>query len=106
MGYKLKTTKNDLYNKGFHYNKNMSDETSDFYSMRFSVSKYNKITTLECELAVDLQSGDVIINVFNYGTNDIYIPYYNREFGKYKIIDTINKTIEAQLKKLGAKETK
>ena len=27
MEYKLKTTKDDLYSKGFHYNKLMSDET-------------------------------------------------------------------------------
>lgn len=106
MGYKLKTTKDDLYNKGFHYNKLMSDESSDCYSLRFPVHKYKKTTVLECEVTVELQTGNVIINVFNAGTNDIYVPYYNREYGKYEILDTINATIKKQLKKFGVKEKK
>ena len=103
MQYKLKTTKDDLYSKGFHYNKLMSDET-DFYSMRFPVHKYKKTTTLECELAVELQTGNITINIFNYGTNEIYTPFYNLEYGRYAILDSINKAIEDQLKKIGAKE--
>ena len=103
MQYKLKTTKDDLYSKGFHYNKLMSEET-DIYSMRFSVHKYRKITILECELSVELQTGDITINVFYYGTNEIYTPFYNHEYGIYSILDSINKAVEDQLKKIGAKE--
>ena len=103
MGYKLKTTKDDLYNKGFHYNKLMSDDT-DFYSMRFPVHKYNKHVTLEGEILVELQTGDVIINVYNFGTNDRYTPFYNLDYGKYEILESINKVIEEHLKKIGAKK--
>ena len=105
MRYKLKTTKDDLYSKGFHYNKLMSDET-DIYSLRFPVHRYKKYTTLECELIVELQTGEISINVFNYGTNERYAPFYHLEYGKYEILEVINKNIEEQLKKIGAKEVK
>lgn len=103
MEYKLKTTKDDLYSKGFHYNKLMSDDT-DFYSVRFPVHKYKKIPTLECELAVELQTGKIIINVYNYGTNERYIHFYNNEYGICEVLTSINKVIEEYLKKIGAKE--
>lgn len=103
MAYKLKTTKDELYHKGFYYNKLMSDEELDCYSVRFPVLKYNKQTTVECELTVELQTGNVIINVYNYRSNDIYVPYYNNEYGTYETLDTIQKAIDNHLKKLGAK---
>lgn len=103
MQYKLKTTKGDLYSKGFRYNKLMSDET-DFYSIRFPVHKYKRYTTLECEIMVELQTGDITINVFDCGTKEIYTPFYNQEYGKHEILNLINKVIEERLKKIGAKE--
>ena len=106
MGYVLKTTKDDLYNKGFHYNKMMSDDVTDCYSLRFPVHRYKKSTVLECEITVELQTGNVITNVFNYGTNDVYAPYYYIEYGSYPIIDSVNAAIKAQYKKLGVKERK
>lgn len=106
MAYKLKASKDELYRKGFHYNKLMSDETSEFYSLRFPVLKYKKTPTLECELTVELQTGQMLINVFNYGTNDVYAPYYSSEYGKYETINKIDEVIKTQLKKLGAKEKK
>ena len=104
MTYKLKTTKNDLYNKGFRYNKALSDDVSEYYTFRFPVHKYKKIPTLDCELTIELQTGKIITNVFCCGTNDIYAPYYSHEYGKYPILETINQVIETQLKKFGAKE--
>lgn len=106
MGYVLKTTKDDLYSKGFRYNKLMSDDVTDCYSLRFPVHRYKKSTTLECELLVEFQTGCVITNVFNYGTNDIYAPYYHNEYGNYPILDSINAAIKTQYKKLGVKEKK
>lgn len=104
MGYKLKTTKDALYKKGFYYNKFMSSEDSDVYSTKFPVYKYKKSTVLECEVSVELQTGDVVINVFNYGTRDIYAPFYNAEYGKCEILYDINNAIELQLKKFGVKK--
>ena len=104
MGYKLKTTKEDLYNKGFRYNSLMSDMETDCYSIRFPVLKYKKHTTLECELTVELQTGNVIINVFNYKTRDQYVPYYYVECGRYDTLEVIQKEINRYIKKLGIKE--
>ena len=106
MGHVLYLTKNELYNKGFRYNKLMSDDIIDCYSIRFPVYKYKRMTVLECELVVELQTCRVITNVYNYGTNDVYLPYYNREYGNYPILDSINAAIRAQYKKLGVKEKK
>jgi len=105
MEYKLKTTKEDLIKKGFHYNKSMSDDM-EVYSLRFPVHKYKKHITLEAELAIVLQTGEVIINVFNYGTNERYFHYYNQEYGKCELLDSINKEISNKLNKIGAKEVK
>ena len=85
MEYKLKTTKDDLYRKGF---------------------SYNKITTIECELTVELQTGNVTIRVFNYGTSDLYTPYYHHEYGRYKTVDDIEKAIDSYAKKIGMKKVK
>ena len=104
MGYKLKTTKEDLYNKGFRYNSIASDMETDCYSIRFPVLKYNKNTTLECELTVELQTGNVIINVFNYRTRDQYTPYYYVEYGIYDTLKQIQKEINKYINKLGIKE--
>ena len=99
--YKLKTTKDELYKKGVVYNKLMSEDGLDCYSIRFWVLKHNKIPTVDCELTVELQTGNVMINVFQHGTNDIYAPYYNNEYGVYKTLDIINGTIQKYLDRLG-----
>lgn len=104
MGYKLKTTKEDLYNKGFRYNSLMSDMDTDCYSIRFPVLKYKKQITLECELTVELQTGKVIINVFNYRTRDQYAPYYYVEYGRYYTLEAIQNEINKYIKKLGIKK--
>lgn len=101
--YKLKTTKDELYKKGFSYNKFMSDNEIDCYSVRFWVLKHNKVPTVDCELTVELQTGNVLINVYNHDTNDIYVPYYNSEYGKYKTLDMINESIQGYIKRLGIK---
>lgn len=98
--YTLKTTKDELYKRGFSYNKLMSDDNFDCYSIRFGALRYNKIPTVDCELTVELQSGKVFINVYNHGTNDIYIPYYNNEHGKYRTLDTIEESINNCIKRL------
>ena len=106
MGYKLLTTKEDLYNKGFRYNSVMSDTEIECYSIRFPVLKYNKHTTLECELTVELQTGNVIIDVFNYRSRDQYTPYYHVECGRYETLDIIQNEINNYIKKLKIKNEK
>jgi hypothetical protein len=105
MGYTLKASKDDLYKKGFHYSRAISDKDSEYYSLRFPVHKYKQQTTLECEITVELQTGNVSIDVFNVGTRDIYVPYYNDQFvGDNLVLTSIQKTIDKQMKKLGIKK--
>lgn len=106
MAFKLKATKQELYDKGFRFNKFMSTDEVSYYSIRFPVLKYNKATTVEGEITTELETGNVHINVYNFGTNDIYVPYYNSEYGKYDTLDIINSAIQKQLGKLGIRDTK
>ena len=106
MEYIISTTKDKLRNIGFHYNKEMSEEGSDIYSMRFPVARYKKLTTLEGEISIELQTGRVITNVYNCGINDIYSPYYYREYGKNILIKSIEHKISFQLKKIGVVKVK
>ena len=104
--YKLKTTKEDLYNKGFRYNKNFSDDV-DYYTLKFPVYKYKNTPVIDCELTVEPESGDVIINVFKSGTKNTYAPYFNNHFGgDNKVLDTVNRNIASKLRSLGAKVKK
>lgn len=105
--YKLKTTKEDLYNKGFRYNKTFSEDGLDYYSLRFPVYKHNDAPVIDCELVIALETGEVNINVFNSNTRTIYAPYYNNYYGgENKVLDTVNKNIESMLRKLGVKVRK
>lgn len=105
--YKLKTTKEDLCNKGFRYNKTFSEDGFDYYSLRLPVYKYNNSPVIECELIVALESGEVNINVFNSNSRSAYAPYYNNYYGgENKVLDTVNKNIESMLRKLGVKVRK
>lgn len=100
---KSDVTKTWLIQNGFRYNKNLSTEESNVYTYRFPVYKYEKITTvLECELTLFIEDGTIAINVYDYGTNDKYAPFYYCEYGNYdKMLKIINEKISRELKKLG-----
>lgn len=98
---KSNVTKAWLLHNGFRYNRMYSTDESDVYLYRFPVYKYEKFTTLECELVIYLEDGNVVINVFDYGTNNKYAPYYYLEYGNYtKMLDVINNKIDKELKRL------
>lgn len=97
----FKTTKQDLYNKGFHYNSLLSDDHEDWFTLKFPVLFYKNKPTVECEIAVEPESGICVINVFNANTREIYVPYYNHDFGRYITIKIIEKKISNKLKALG-----
>lgn len=91
-----------LLHNGFRYNKAFSTTDSDIYTYRFPVYKYKKFTVLECELNIFMKDGNVSINVYNYGTNDKYAPFYHLEYGNYnKILKIINEKIDKELKQIG-----
>lgn len=81
--YKQSLSREWLTNNGFRYNRNLSDDEIHIYTYRFPVFKYEKMTVLECELSIALEIGEVKINVYDYGTNNKYAPFYYCEYGNY-----------------------
>ena len=99
---KPNVTKQWLLSNNFHYSTRLSDEESDVYTYRFPVYKYEKFTTLECELSIVLGDDKVKINVYDYNTSAVYAPFYYYEYGIYdKMLKTIWNNIDKQLKRLG-----
>lgn len=106
---KKNMTKEWLLANGFRYNRLFSGDKSEVYTYRFPLYRYNKFVTLECELQVVLGEDDIIVNVYDYGTNNKYAAFYYSEYGNYsKFIKEIHYKIDKKLNKLGVKrkETK
>lgn len=81
-------------------------EDCEEYKYRFPVHKHNNRMVLECELTIDSKTGDVLINVYDNNKN-IFIAFYNREFGDYSVIlNKIQKNILTEFKKLDIEEVK
>lgn len=101
--YKLpNTSKQWLLSHDFHYNRLFSDEEIEVYTYRFPVYKYEKFTVLECELSVILGNDNITINVYDYGTNNRYAPFYYAEYGNYnKMVEIIWNNINKLLAELG-----
>ncbi len=94
-----------LLDNGFRLNRLFSDEETETYTYRFPVWKHNKFTILECELKVVLGEEEINVNVYDYNTNDRYVPFYYCEYGNYdRMLKEINGKIEAVLKRLGIKK--
>lgn len=97
-------SKQDLYNKGFRYNTYLSNNHEDWYTLRFPVLFYDNKPTVEAEFAIELRDMVYRLNVYNVNTRDLYIPYYNNDFGKYTTIKMIERRIKKKLTDLGVKE--
>ncbi len=94
-------TKEWLLSNGFYYNRLFSDDETEVYTYRFPVYKYNKFTVLECELKVILGNDVINVNVYDYGTNDKYAPFYYCEYGNYdSVLKEIYKRINKKRKDL------
>lgn len=95
--------KNELKNYGLHYNKLMSDSECDFYSIRFPALQYHKTTTVDGEIIINMNSGNVKINAYNYGTDNYYPPFYKKDCSKVyePIIKKINKGFNTMFRKIG-----
>lgn len=99
--YKISNySKEFLQNHRFRYNSYLSEYGDEIYTYKFPVVTYNKSTTIECEINVSIISGAVNVNVYSVGTKELYAPYYNREFGYYKLLKSIDSKIENKLKEL------
>lgn len=49
--------------------------------------------TIEFRLYIDLEEQDVFYQVFDSDHNQLYVPYYNREYGNNKIVKEIDRKI-------------
>lgn len=94
-------SKKFLLDKGFRYNRILSDSSEDIYTYRFPLVLYNKTSTIECEISVSIITGIVNINVINSSTKELYASYYNREYGNFEIIRLIDTKISKKIKELG-----
>jgi len=96
--YKLNISKTKMKEFGFRY-----DSKLENYIYKFPVYKNNKVPLIFCKLGINEETHAVWFNV--YDSNDmLYAPYYNRTYGKNSIVPIIDKVIENELNKLGAKK--
>lgn len=98
--------KRELKKHGFRHNKEMSDSEGDFYSLKFPVLQYHNVTTVEGEIVIDLNTGDIRINAYNYGQKEYYSPFYCTECSEVyePIMKKINNQFQVVFHKLGITE--
>lgn len=95
-------TIDNLKSLGFRRYSPMCDSESSYYIYRFPVNKYLGTTTLECELKVDSNTGDIRIDVYDMDHDLFAMFYYNEHINFYEgLMSRINKVILYELKKLG-----
>lgn len=100
--YKIKNcSKEYLQSHKFRYCRYLSEYCDEVYVYKFPLVSYDKIITIECEISVSTMTGIVNVNVYKAGTRELYSSYYNREFGKCKILKSIEAKIHRKLKELG-----
>ena len=84
--------------KEFRYNYHPDGGT---YIHKFSVWKYGRTSTLDCEIAIDELTGIVQFNVFDISRTP-YAPFYYVYCGNCEpILGKINDAINSELKRLG-----
>lgn len=98
-------TKEWLNKNDFRYNRMLSDSDDSVYTYRFPLHKNGYFTTLECELSCVETTGEINVDVYDYGTRNRYAAFYCTEYGDYScMLKAINKRINAELKRLGIKK--
>ena len=104
MEYIMRNFSREFLQKNqFRYKSYLSEYEDEVYTYIFPVYFYRQTATIECEIAVSATSGAVNVNVYNAGIKELYAAYYNRDFGKYEIIESIDTRINKKLTELGIK---
>ena len=98
--YRLHITKQEKKDLGFKYDFLLQD-----YVYAFPVYKYNKRPVLICKLGVDDETSIVWFNVYDE-KDELYHPYYNREYGKSDVMLIIDKNISREFRELGIIESR
>lgn len=100
--YKIKDySKQFLQKHRFRYSSYLSEYGDEVYTYRFPLISYNKTVTIECEIDVSVTTGVINLNVYSAGTKELYVPYYNREFGNNDLLKSIDMKIKNKFKELG-----
>ena len=106
ISYRIKNySKEFLQRHKFQYCSYLSEYGDEVYTYKFPLITYNKQTTIECEISVSTITGVVNVNVYNAGTRELYASYYNREFGRYELIKSIDLKINKKIDGLGIERT-
>lgn len=106
---KPNVTKQWLLSHCFYYNRMFSDGDTTAYSLRFPVCEYNSHPTLEGELTIFLEDdnpeSEIKLDVYTYGTYEIYPAFYYQYYGNYDVIlATIWQNIDKKLRQLRIKK--
>lgn len=97
-------TISDLKALGFRRYSLMCDEESSYYIYRFPVHKYLGTTTLMAELKVDINNGNIIIDVYDMD-HDLFAMFYNEVTESNRnFLSTIKNVIITEYKKLGIED--
>lgn len=95
----MELTKQALKDYNFKYNRRLSNEDNEIYSLYFPVTFYKNKPTLECRLDYDFKSKTYITNVFKFNTGVVYHPYYAEQYNSChkSLIKKVNKEINKAL---------
>ena len=85
---------------GFHKISNMCDEDNTFYSYRFPVYKYLGKPTLECDIKVKTESGEIRVDVYDMDYDSLP-AFYSKDNVYNSLIKDVDKKIISEFKKLG-----
>lgn len=97
--FKWDITKQEMKELGFRY-----DFEIEEYSYKFPVYKHERTPVIFCKVGITENTNNVWYGV--YDVNGLYMPFYNRAYGKNFIIPEIEKAIEFKFQELGIKEVK
>ena len=101
-------SKENLERLGFRPSSYLSNYEETYYVYRFTVYRYRYIPTIEADIIVRLEDGEVSIDVFDKNTHGKYAAWYCRNvlgyFGENRVVEEIDRLIAKKLKQLGIKE--
>lgn len=98
-------TKSWLKNNGFQYSRVYSNDDEQVYYYKFPVYQYHTYVTLECEIRITLNNGEVSIDIFDSDTKEKYAPFYFEEQEAYEyMVKIINNRVINTLNELGITE--
>lgn len=97
--YILSVNSAQMKELGFRYDYEIHD-----YIYKFPVYKSKKKEPLIfCRLGVDEETKRVFFNICN-PDNSLYTPFYNREYGKSKVVEVIDRNVQKEFRKLGVEK--